>query len=58
MTELLRKAFDEAANLPEAEQDELARTLLQDLAAEGKMDKKRRPQFGSAKGIDSDVRRF
>jgi hypothetical protein len=47
MTELLEKAFAEAANLPEAEQDELARNLLEDLAAEGKLDKKH-PQFGSA----------
>jgi hypothetical protein len=50
MTELLQKAFAEAANLPEAEQDELARNLLEDLAADGKLDKKKRPQFGSAKG--------
>jgi len=50
MTELLQKAFAEAANLPEAEQDELARNLLQDLAAEGKLNTKKRPQFGSAKG--------
>ena len=38
MTELLEKAFAEAANLPEAEQDELARHLLEDLAAEEKWD--------------------
>jgi Protein of unknown function (DUF2281) len=50
MTELLEKAFAEAANLPEAEQDELARNLLEDLAVEGKLDHKKRPQFGSAKG--------
>jgi len=34
MTRLLQKAFAGAANLPEAEQDELARNLLEDLAAE------------------------
>lgn len=38
MTELLEKAFAEAANLPEEEQDLLARTLLEDLAAEEKWD--------------------
>jgi hypothetical protein len=38
MTELLEKAFAEAARLPEAEQDILARTLLEDLAAEKKWD--------------------
>ena len=38
MTELLEKAFAEAANLPEVEQDMLARTLLEDLAAEEKWD--------------------
>lgn len=38
MTELLEKAFAEAANLPEDEQDLLARTLLEDLAAEEKWD--------------------
>ncbi len=38
MTELLEKAFAEAANLPEEEQDELARTLLADLAAEEQWD--------------------
>ena len=38
MTELLEKAFAEAANLPEHEQDLLAKALLEDLAAEGKWD--------------------
>ena len=50
MTELLEKAFAEAANLPEEEQDELARNLLEDLAVEGKIEKKKHPRFGSAKG--------
>lgn len=36
MTELLEKAFAEAANLPEHEQDVLAKALLEDLAAEEK----------------------
>jgi hypothetical protein len=36
MTELLEKAFAEAANLPSDEQDMLARSLLVDLAAEEK----------------------
>jgi hypothetical protein len=38
MTELLERAFAEAANLPEEEQDELAKHLLDDLAAEEKWD--------------------
>jgi hypothetical protein len=38
MTELLEKAFAEAAHLPEDEQDLLAKTLLEDLAAEEKWD--------------------
>ncbi len=38
MTELLEKAFAEAANLPEEEQDLWAKTLLEDLAAEEKWD--------------------
>ena len=38
MTELLEKAFAEAANLPEVEQDMLARALPEDLAAEEKWD--------------------
>ncbi|MDQ2920640.1 MAG: hypothetical protein M3R52_03340 [Acidobacteriota bacterium] len=38
MTELLEKAFAEAANLPEEEQDMLARALLEDFAAEEKWD--------------------
>ena len=38
MTELLEKAFAEAANLPEHEQDVLAKALLEDLAAEDKWD--------------------
>jgi hypothetical protein len=38
MTELLEKAFAVAARLPEEEQDMLARTLLEDFAAEGKWD--------------------
>jgi hypothetical protein len=36
MTELLEKAFAEAARLPEEEQDMLAKTLLEDFAAEQK----------------------
>jgi hypothetical protein len=36
MTKLLEKAFAEAANLPEEEQDRLARMLLEDFAAEEK----------------------
>lgn len=38
MTELLERAFAEAANLPEEEQDELATNLLADLEAEEKWD--------------------
>ena len=38
MTERLEKAFAEAANLPEHEQDLLAKALLEDLAAEEKWD--------------------
>jgi hypothetical protein len=51
MTELLQKAFAEAARLPEEEQDTLARTLLEDLVklAPNSLEKKR-PQFGSANG--------
>ena len=51
MTELLEKAFAEAARLPEAEQDMLARTLLEDLVklVPDSLEKNA-PQFGSAKG--------
>ena len=38
MTELLEKAFAEAAKLPQEAQDMLAKMLLEDLAAEGKWD--------------------
>lgn len=38
MTELLEKAFAEASNRPEEEQDQLARNLLADLEAEEKWD--------------------
>ena len=38
MTELLKKAFAEAAKLPQEAQDMLARMLLDDLAAEEKWD--------------------
>lgn len=34
MTKLLQKAFDEASKLPEGEQDELGRLLLEELASE------------------------
>ena len=34
MTELLKKAFDAVAGLPEAQQDELAALLLEELASE------------------------
>jgi hypothetical protein len=50
MTELLEKAFAEAANLPEHEQDMLAKALLEDLAVKEKKDEKNHPHFGSAKG--------
>ena len=38
MTKLLKKAFDEAAKLPEKEQDALARILLEELASERRWD--------------------
>ncbi len=38
MTKLLEKAFAKAAKLPQNEQDLLAQTLLDDLAAEEKWD--------------------
>jgi hypothetical protein len=38
MTELLERAFAEASKLPEAEQDELASILLQELEAERRWD--------------------
>jgi hypothetical protein len=38
MTKLLEKAFLEASRLPVEEQDLLARTLLEDIEAEGKWD--------------------
>jgi hypothetical protein len=34
MTNLLKKAFDEASKLPEVEQDALGRALLDELASE------------------------
>jgi hypothetical protein len=34
MTKLLKQAFDEAAKLPEEEQDALGRILLEELASE------------------------
>ena len=39
MTTLLRQAFDEAAKLPEAEQNLLASRLLAELAAEDDFDR-------------------
>jgi hypothetical protein len=39
MTSLLRRAFDEAAKLPEAEQEILASRLLAELAAEDDFDR-------------------
>lgn len=39
MTKLLQKAFDEAAKLPEAEQETLARRLLAELDVEDEFDK-------------------
>jgi hypothetical protein len=51
MTELLQKAFAEAARLPEEEQDTLARTLLEDLVkVVPNSPEKKPPQFGSANG--------
>ena len=66
MTELLARAFAEAAKLPEYEQDLLARIMLDDLAGKEQWDeKKERPRFGSAKGsiqlsddFDESVRDF
>ena len=36
MTQLLKRAFDEAARLPEAEQDSLAEWLLEELQSENR----------------------
>jgi hypothetical protein len=38
MTKLLEKAFEEAAKLPESEQDSLAQVLLEELASERRWD--------------------
>jgi pantothenate kinase-related protein Tda10 len=59
MTELLQKAFAEAARLPEDKQDIVARTLLEDLVkfVPNSIERKR-PQFGSAKGSVPDVERL
>jgi len=38
MTDLLRKAFDEASRLPEKEQDALARVLLKEIKSERRWD--------------------
>jgi len=38
MTQLLEKAFVEAAKLPDEEQDALARAMLEELAAERRWD--------------------
>ena len=38
MTKLLEKAFQEAAKLPETEQDTLARAMLDELASERRWD--------------------
>jgi hypothetical protein len=40
MTTLLKKAFEEAAKLPTAEQDLLAERLLAEIAAEDAFDRK------------------
>ena len=39
MTQLLEKAFDEAAKLPEAQQDDLAQWILEELASERRWEK-------------------
>ncbi len=39
MTELLQKAFEEASKLSDEEQDAIAASLLEDLAAEAKWDR-------------------
>lgn len=38
MTQLLRKAFDQASQLPPNEQDELAKWLLEEIASEQRWD--------------------
>lgn len=38
MTKLLKKAFDEASKLPDADQDALGRVLLEELASERRWD--------------------
>ena len=38
MTELLKKAFEEAAKLPNDEQDALARAVLEEIASEHRWD--------------------
>ena len=43
MTELLQKAFDEAAKLPRKEQDALASWVLDELASEARAEFRRNP---------------
>ena len=38
MTDLLKKAFEEASRLPDAEQDSLAKLLLEEMESERKWD--------------------
>lgn len=51
MTELLEKAFEEAAKLPEEAQDSLAKALLGELASEKKWDQ----LFSASADVLSDL---
>ncbi len=53
MTSILKKAFDEAAKLPEIEQNALARWVLEELKSDRKWDK----QFAESEDILAELAR-
>jgi len=53
MTSMLKKAFDEAAKLPEIEQNALARWVLEELKSDRKWDK----QFAESEDILAELAR-
>jgi len=53
MTNMLKKAFDEAAKLPEIEQNALARLVLEELKSDRKWDK----QFAESEDVLAELAR-
>lgn len=55
MTQLLKKAFDQASQLPPEEQDSLAKWLLEEIASEGRWEEAFRASADRLKALAEEA---